>query len=147
MPDHPRPASASDLTVIRVHHVGIVVRDARAAAETYQRALGLEPLAQEDYRGTARVVFLRAGDAMLEMIEPLTEETMWAAALRERGEGVHHVALQVDDLHTAIETLTAKGTRFLQARPSRAPGNTLSIFLDPATTGGPLIELVQEIVV
>jgi methylmalonyl-CoA epimerase len=147
VPDHPRPASASDLTVIRVHHVGIVVRDARAAAETYQRALGLEPLAQEDYRGTARVVFLRAGDAMLEMIEPLTEETMWAAALRERGEGVHHVALQVDDLHTAIETLTAKGTRFLQARPSRAPGNTLSIFLDPATTGGPLIELVQEIVV
>ena len=147
MPDHPRPASASDLTVIRVHHVGIVVRDARAAAETYQRALGLEPLAQEDYRGTARVVFLRAGDAMLEMIEPLTEETMWAAALRERGEGVHHVALQVDDLHTAIETLTAKGTRFLQARPSRAPGNTLSIFLEPATTGGPLIELVQEIVV
>ena len=147
MPDHPRPASASDLTVIRVHHVGIVVRDARAAAETYQRALGLEPLAEEDYRGTARVVFLRAGDAMLEMIEPLTEETMWAAALRERGEGVHHVALQVDDLHTAIETLTAKGTRFLQARPSRAPGNTLSIFLDPATTGGPLLELVQEIVV
>jgi methylmalonyl-CoA epimerase len=147
VPDHPRPASASDLTVIRVHHVGIVVRDARAAAETYQRALGLEPLAEEDYRGTARVVFLRAGDAMLEMIEPLTEETMWAAALRERGEGVHHVALQVDDLHTAIETLTAKGTRFLQARPSRAPGNTLSIFLDPATTGGPLIELVQEIVV
>ena len=147
MPDHPRPASASDLTVIRVHHVGIVVRDARAATETYQRALGLEPLAEEDYRGTARVVFLRAGDAMLEMIEPLTEETMWAAALRERGEGVHHVALQVDDLHTAIETLTAKGTRFLQARPSRAPGNTLSIFLDPATTGGPLLELVQEIVV
>ena len=147
MPDQADPAWASALTVIRVHHVGIVVRDAGAAAETYQRALGLEPLAQEDYRGMARVVFLRAGDAMLEMIQPLTEETIWAAALRERGEGVHHFALQVDDLHTAIETLTAKGTRFLQARPSRAPGNTLSIFLDPATTGGPLIELVQEIVV
>jgi len=147
MPDQADPAWASALTVIRVHHVGIVVRDAGAAAETYQRALGLEPLAQEDYRGMARVVFLRAGDAMLEMIQPLTEETIWAAALRERGEGVHHFALQVVDLHTAIEALTEKGTRFLQARPSRAPGNTLSIFLDPATTGGPLIELVQEIVV
>ena len=147
MPDQTGSAWATTPSVIRVHHVGIVVRDAGGAAEMYQRALGLEPLAQEDYRGTARVVFLRAGDAILELIQPLTEETIWAAALRERGEGVHHFALQVADLHSAIEALTAKGTRFLQARPSRAPGNTLSIYLDPATTGGPLIELVQEIVV
>lgn len=131
--------------VIRLHHVGLVVRDAEAAAETYQRALGLEPVALEEFRGTARVVFLRAGGTLLELIQPLTDDTPWAAALRDRGEGVHHFALEVADLREAMRALAASGIGVLDVRPQRAPGNTLSIFLDPAATGGTLIEMVQQI--
>ena len=131
--------------VIRIHHVGIVVRDAGAAAETYERALGLEAVAVEDFRGVARVVFLRAGPTLLELIQPLTAATPWAAALRDRGEGVHHIALEVIDLRAAIAALTASGIGVLDPRPQRAPGDTLSVFLDPAATGGTLIELVQQI--
>lgn len=131
--------------IIRIHHVGIVVRDADAAAATYQRALGCDPVALEEFRGTARIVFLRAGDTLLELIQPMTDDTPWAAALRDRGEGVHHLALEVADLHEAVRVLAAGGMGFLDAHPSRAPGNTLSILLDPASTGGTLIELVQQI--
>jgi methylmalonyl-CoA/ethylmalonyl-CoA epimerase len=133
--------------VVRIHHVGIVVHDAEAAAGTFQQALGLDVIALEDYRGAARVAFLRAGETLLELIQPLTNDTAWARALRERGEGAHHLALEVIDLPAAVAALTAAGTGVLDARPSRAPGNMLSVFLDPATTGGTLIELVQDIIV
>ena len=131
--------------IVRIHHVGIVVRDAEAAAETYRRALGVEPMAFEDYRGAAKIAFLRAGDTLLELIEPLTDDGPWAAALRERGEGAHHFALEVVDLRAAVAALGAAGIGFLDPRPARGTGNTLSIFLDPSGTGGTLIELVQQI--
>lgn len=133
--------------VVRLHHVGIIVRDAEAAAETYAQMLGLEPIALEEFRGTLRVAFLRAGDTLLELIQPLREDAPWAAALRDRGEGAHHLALEVIDLRMAIAALSAAGIGFLDRTPSRAPGNTLSVFLDPAATGGTVIELVQSILV
>lgn len=131
--------------VIRVHHVGIVVRDAEAAGEAYQRALGLDPVALEEFRGAARVVFLRAGETLLELIQPLRDDTPWASALRDRGEGTHHFALEVADLRETVRALVASGVGVLDVHPQRAPGNTLSVFLNPAATGGTLIELVQQI--
>ena len=141
---HP-PAWADAAGVIRVHHVGIIVRDAEAAAETYARLLGLESIALEEFHGALHVAFVRAGDTLLELIQPVSPDTPWAAALRDRGEGAHHVALEVVDLRTAVATLSAGGMKFLDRSPARAPGNTMSVFLDPATTGGTLIELVQSI--
>ena len=131
--------------IIRIHHVGIVVRDVEAAAATYRRALGLDAVALEEFRGLARVAFLRAGETLLELIQPLTGDTPWAIALRDRGEGAHHFALEVADLREAMRALATSGTGFLDPHPSRAPGNTVSVFLDPAATGGALIELVQQI--
>jgi methylmalonyl-CoA epimerase len=133
--------------VIRIHHVGIVVRNAEAAAETYGAGLGLDVLAVEDVRGEARVAVLRAGETMLHLIQPLREDTPWAAILRDRGESAHHVALEVADLRAAIAALTASGGRFLDPRPHRDAGDVLSVYVDPAATGGTLIELVQQITV
>jgi methylmalonyl-CoA epimerase len=141
----PGPAWPELPGVIRVHHVGIVVRDAEAAAETYARILGLDPVALEEFRGTLQVAFLRAGESLLELIQPVSDDTPWAAVLRDRGEGVHHLALEVTDLRTAIAALKTAGIGVLDPAPSRAPGNVLSVFLDPAATGGTLIELVQSI--
>lgn len=145
MPDHCASALPDVPGVIRVHHVGIIVRDAEAAAETYQRTLGLDPIALEEFQGTARVAFVRVGGTVLELIQPLRDGTPWATALRDRGEGVHHFALEVLDLREATAALAASGVRLLDARPRRAPGNTFSVFLDPDATGGTLVELVQQI--
>ena len=133
--------------MIRIHHVGIVVHNAEAAAETYGTGLGLDVLAVEDFRGEARVAVLRAGATMLHLIQPLREDTPWAAVLRDRGESAHHVALEVADLPAAIAALTASGGRFLDPRPHRDAGDVLSVYVDPAATGGTLIELVQQIMV
>jgi len=131
--------------VIRIHHVGLVVRNAEAAAEDFRTALGLEAVALEEYQGTARVAFLRMGESLLELIEPVSDGSPWAGALRDRGEGAHHFALEVIDLSAAVRALTAAGTRMLDPRPRRAAGDVLSVFIDPAETGGTLIELVQQI--
>jgi len=130
--------------VLRIHHVGIVVRDAEAAADAYQRGLDLEVLAIEDFRTEARVVFLRAGETLLHLIQPLRADTPYAAALRERGEGAHHLALGVADLRAAISALAASGVGVL-GDPRRDAGDVMAVFLDPAATGGTLIELVQQI--
>jgi methylmalonyl-CoA epimerase len=141
VPDKPPP----NLDVIRLHHVGILVRDAEAAAETYRTGFGLDVLAVEDHQGTTRVAILSTGDSYLHLIQPLREDTSWGAALRERGEGPHHFALEVADLPAAIASLTASDVRLVDPHPRRDAGSVLSVFLNPSDTGGPLIELVQQI--
>jgi methylmalonyl-CoA/ethylmalonyl-CoA epimerase len=129
--------------VLRIHHVGIIVRDAEAAAETYRAGLGLEVLALEDYRGEAKVALLRAGETLLHLIEPVAEGTIWSAALRDRGEGPHHIAFEVSDINGALAELSAAGLRPLEPRPRRDAGSVFGVFLEPR--GGTLIELVQVI--
>ena len=129
--------------ILRIHHVGIIVRNAEAAAAVYRDGLGLEVLGLEDYRGEARVALLRAGESLLHLIEPAADGTIWADALRDRGEGPHHVAFEVADIHGAIADLGAAGLRTLEARPRRDPGGAFGIFLEPR--GGTLIELVQAV--
>jgi methylmalonyl-CoA/ethylmalonyl-CoA epimerase len=131
--------------VLRIHHIGVIVRDAAAAAETYRAGLGLDPLAVEDYRGEARVAILAAGDSLVHLIEPLTAGTMWADALRDRGEGPHHIAFEVADIHTAIAGLAAAGLHTLEDRPRRDPGGAFGVFLAPEGGGATLIELVQVV--
>lgn len=129
--------------VLRIHHVGIIVRDAEAAAETYRAGLGLEVLGLEEYRGEAKVALLAAGETLLHLIQPVKEGTIWASALRDRGEGPHHVAFEVADVHRAVAELAAAGLRTLEPRPRRDAGGAWGIFLEPR--GGTLIELVQVI--
>ena len=130
---------------LRIHHVGIVVRDAGAAAQAYESALGLEPVMLEEFRGLARVAFVRAGEALIAFIEPTDEPSAWAEALCTRGEGVHHLALEVLDVRAAGAAAAAAGIPLLNRTPEHGPGNTLVVRLDPQATGGTRIELVQQI--
>jgi methylmalonyl-CoA epimerase len=131
--------------IIRIHHIGIVVRDAALAADRYQAGFGMEVLAIEEHRNSTRVAILRAGETMLHLIQPVRDDSPWATVLRDRGEGAHHLALEVADLQSAIAALSASGVRFVEPRPKREAGDLLSIFLDAASTGGTRIELVQQI--
>jgi methylmalonyl-CoA epimerase len=141
--DSTRSAPAANPEIRRIHHVGIVVADARAAAETFRRGLGLEPIAEEESSET-RVVFVAAGESRLELIEPLDPASPWGAALRD-GEGVHHVALEVVDLRAAVAALASRGVDAVDPRPRREAGSVLSVWLDVRATGGMRIELVQQI--
>lgn len=128
-----------------VHHIGLLVRDARAAAERFG-ALGLEVTAWEDYGpGLLRIGFIPLEGAMLELIEPLTADGFNADWLRERGEGIQHIALQVDDIHAAVEVLKARGVALQDDAPRRGARDTLIAFLAAEMTGGFLVELTQPI--
>jgi len=142
----PRPGheTAGVPEVLRIHHVGIIVRDAAAAAETYRAGLDLDVLGIEDYRGEATVALLSAGESLLHLIQPLTDGTIWAAALRDRGEGPHHVAFEVADINGTIAELAAAGLRTVEDRPRRDPGGAFGVFLQPRG-GATLVELVQVV--
>ena len=126
-----------------VHHIGILVRDAQAAAARF-RALGLEVTSWEDYGpGLLRIGFIPLGQTLLELIEPLTGEGFNAGWLRDRGEGIQHVAFAVEDIQAAIEALKARGVALQDDTPRPGAAGTLIAFLTQEATGGVLLELTQ----
>lgn len=133
------------MNVVRIHHVGVVVQDSERAAETLQKGCGLLVLGVEERQGAARVALVQVGGTLLHLIQPLDDASIFARALRARGEGPHHLAVEVEDLTQAAAFLASRGIRLLDPRPRRDPGDAWAVFVDPACTGGILLELVQPI--
>jgi len=134
---------AGSLEFRGLHHIGVLVRDARAAAER-PRPLGLEVSAWEDYGPELlRIAFIHLGGVLLELIEPLTADGFNAEWLRQRGEGIQHIALHVDDIHAAIAVLKEHGISLQDETPRPGAGNTLIAFLASDAADGFLVELTQ----
>ncbi|MDR7481579.1 MAG: VOC family protein [Armatimonadota bacterium] len=140
------PPGAPGLPLVRgVHHLGILVRDARAAAARFAR-LGLEVAAWEEYGpGLLRIGFIPAGDVLLELIEPLGTEDFTARWVRQRGEGLQHIAFQVDDLGAVLARLRAQGVPLQDEAPRPGAANTLIAFLAAEVAEGFLVELTQPL--
>jgi methylmalonyl-CoA epimerase len=86
---------------------------------------------------------LPAGDSRIELLEPSAPGSPISKFLEQRGGGIHHVALRVHDLAAVVERLRATGARLLN-EPRRGAGGHLYVFVHPASTGGVLLELIQE---
>jgi methylmalonyl-CoA epimerase len=128
----------------RFHHIGMIVRDLVAAAETY-RMLGFRPGHEETVSAQGvRVVLVptQEPDQFIELFTPLSAGRL-ADFLVKRGEGMHHVAFAVDDLAAALGQLRANGVRLVDATPRAGAHGWLVAFLHPASAHGALIELVQ----
>jgi methylmalonyl-CoA/ethylmalonyl-CoA epimerase len=126
----------------RLDHVGIAVRSLEERLPLWRDALGLELLGIETVPGEGvRVAILRAGDSHVELLEPIDEESPIARHLGKRGEGLHHLTFQADDLAAALERAAAAGAEVLGggARPG-ASGRQVA-FLHPRSCGGVLVEI------
>jgi LAO/AO transport system kinase len=128
---------------VAIDHLGIAVGNLDQAAAFYE-SLGLavahrETVAQEK----VRVAMLPAGEASIELLEPSAPDSPIAKFLEKRGGGLHHVALRVPDLAASVERLRASGARLLN-EPRPGAGGRLYVFVHPASTGGVLLELIQE---
>jgi LAO/AO transport system kinase len=136
-------AQAMGLRHIAIDHLGIAVSSLDAALAFYQ-TLGLE-VAHRETVGTEKVhvAMLPAGESRLELLEPAAPDSPIAKFLEKRGPGLHHVALRVPDLAAAVERLRASGARLLN-EPRQGAGGHLYVFVHPASTGGVLLELIQE---
>jgi methylmalonyl-CoA/ethylmalonyl-CoA epimerase len=127
-----------------IDHVAIVVKDLEATVRLYTETLGFsqvyrEIVAEQD----VEAVGLRTGDAVIELLRPLSEESPIAKYRGEADTRLHHTAFRVSDIQAELARLKAAGVRLIDETPRRgAHGNTIA-FLHPKSTGGVLIELCQ----
>ena len=130
---------------MKVDHIGIAVKSLTEAAAIYENALGLKVNAydQVDEQGV-RVAMLNIGESRIELLEPTGPESPIEKFMTKRGEGIHHIAITVDDIEKTLERLKAAGIRLVDNEPRRGAHNTRIAFVHPSSTHGVLLELVQH---
>jgi methylmalonyl-CoA/ethylmalonyl-CoA epimerase len=127
-----------------IDHLGIAVKSLAQAKKFYQ-TLGLEITDEEVVESEkVKVAMIPLGDSRIELLEPTGPDSTVAKFLEKRGEGLHHVALHVPDLSHAVEELKASGARLISDEIKVGAGGHLYVFVHPSSTGGVLLELVQE---
>ena len=129
---------------MKIDHIGIVVRDIQEALKVYELALGL-PLEEvvEIADQEVRVAFLPIGESNLELVQPTTDDTGIARFLEKRGEGIHHICIEVEDIQAALAQLVDHGVELIDQVPRQGAHGRVA-FVHPRGAHGVLIELVQQ---
>lgn len=128
----------------KIDHVGIAVKSLETAVPLYRDILGLSFLGEETVESEqVRVAFFRLGEAKLELLEPTSPESPIARFIEKRGEGIHHIALRVEEIEAGLEGLEAAGIRLIHDRPKTGANGAQVAFLHPKSTQGVLYELCQ----
>ena len=132
--------------ISKIDHIGIAVKDLEARLGIYRDALGLAGIHVEEVpTENARVGFVPVGDSEIELLESTTPDGVLARFIEKRGEGLHHIALAVDDCQTMLDRLRSAGVRTLDETPRAGARGSKVGFVHPSATGGVLIELVQHL--
>ena len=127
-----------------IDHLGIAVRDLDQAKRLYEQ-LGLRVVGEETVEHEkVRVAMIPMGESRVELLQATSEDSTVAKFIARRGEGLHHVALQVQDLSATVETLKKTGTRFVSDEIKVGAGGHLYVFVHPSSAGGVLIELCED---
>ncbi|MBQ3626154.1 MAG: methylmalonyl-CoA epimerase [Synergistaceae bacterium] len=130
-----------------IDHIGIAVKNIDEALKFWQDTLGVKCTGVEEVADQkVKTAFLPLKDSELELLEP-TEPDSPIAKFMEKNNGrggMHHVALRVENLETALAELKAKGVRLIDEKPRKGAGGALIAFIHPAATGGVLLELSQR---
>jgi len=128
----------------RIDHIGIAVNDLDAAAKLYGGSFEMA----EQHRETVEeqgveAILLEVGEGHIELIKPLSDDTGVAKFIAKNGEGMHHVAYQVDDIDAALERVREAGLRLIDEQPRTGIRGSRVAFLHPKSTGGVLTEIVE----
>ena len=128
----------------RIDHIGVAVKNLEQHLALYRDVLGLSGVHTEDVpTENARVGFIPIGESEIELLESTSEDGVLARFVEKRGEGVHHVALRVDDCAATLRNLRAAGVRTVDETPRPGARGTKVGFVHPSATGGVRIELVE----
>jgi methylmalonyl-CoA/ethylmalonyl-CoA epimerase len=127
-----------------IDHLGVAVKSLAEARKFYEK-LGLQVMPEETVEAEkVRLAMVPVGESRIELLEPTSPESTIARFLDKRGEGLHHVALHVNDLAGTVERLKAAGTRLISDDIKIGAGGHLYIFVHPSSSGGVLLELVED---
>jgi methylmalonyl-CoA epimerase len=129
---------------MKINHLGIATKDIDEALKFWGDALGLQNVHTEIVEDQkVRVAMLPIGESRIELLEPTSEDSPISKFLEKRGGGIHHIAVQVDDIEASIAQLKARGMRLIDETPRIGAENCLVAFVHPAAANGVLLELVQ----
>ncbi|MBK7384474.1 MAG: methylmalonyl-CoA epimerase [Flavobacteriales bacterium] len=132
--------------MVRIEHIGIAVKDLSAAEEIYARLLGGPSYKREAVDSEGVVTsFFQAGPNKIELLESTRPDGPIAKAIEKRGEGIHHIAFEVEDIEKEMARLKAEGFTLLNEEPKRGADNKWVCFIHPKSANGVLVELCQEI--
>lgn len=131
--------------VKKIHHVAILVEDIDESLKFWQETLGIQPSHVADFPSeSARIAFLPLGESEIELVQPTLPGTGLSRFLEKRGEGLHHLCIEVDDLHGLLLKLKSQGTQLINEEPRPGEDGRLYAFIHPKSTNGVLVELYQQ---
>lgn len=129
----------------KIEHLGVAVKDLEAAMKTYVALFGQAAYKVESVESEGvKTAFFAAGPNKIELLEGTREDSPIAKYVSKRGEGLHHVAFDVEDIEAEMSRLEKAGFRLLNDKPKDGADNKLVVFLHPKDSHGVLIELCQE---
>ena len=130
----------------KIEHIGIAVNDLASASIIYEKLFGAPAYKQEEVASEGvKTAFFRCGPNKIELIEATNPESSIAKFIAKKGDGIHHIAFEVEDIQSEITRLKKEGFVVLNEVPKKGADNKLVAFLHPKTTNGVLIELCQKI--
>jgi methylmalonyl-CoA/ethylmalonyl-CoA epimerase len=130
---------------MKLDHVGIATQNLEEGLAIWRDALGLQLGATEEISDQGvRVAMLAIGDTHVELLEPISSDSVVGRFLAKRGPGIHHLAVEVEDIHASLAALKTKGARLIDEKPRLGARGCLVAFVHPSATNGVLLELVQH---
>ena len=130
----------------KIEHVGIAVKNLEKSKELFKKLLGQASYKTEMVESeNVTTSFFKIGEQKIELLKSTAENSSISRFIDRRGEGMHHLALHVEDISKEIQRLENEGFSFVSKTPVKGADNKMIVFLHPKTTNGVLIELCQEI--
>jgi len=130
----------------KIEHIGIAVNDLQIAGSLYEKLLNTNVYKIEDVASeNVKTAFLKCGPNKVELLEATSDDSPIAKFIAKKGEGIHHIAFEVDDIEKEMARLKQEGFVLLNEKPKPGADNKLVCFVHPKSTNGVLIELCQSI--
>lgn len=131
---------------MKVEHIGIAVKNLEASNELFKTLLGKEHYKIEEVASeSVKTSFFQTGESKIELLEASNPDSAIAKFIAKRGEGIHHIAFEVEDIHAEMKRMESEGFRLLNKEPKRGADNKLVCFIHPKSANGVLVELCQTI--
>lgn len=130
----------------KIEHIGIAVKNLESSNQLYTKLFGIPPYKEEEVASEGvKTSFFMNGPNKIELLEATHENSPIAKFIEKKGEGIHHIAFDVENIELEMERLANEGFVLINDMPKKGADNKLVVFLHPKSTNGVLIELCQEI--
>ena len=130
----------------KIEHIGIAVKDISSSEKIYEKLLGVKPYKSETVESeNVSTTFFKVGANKIELLEATDSNSPIAKFIDKKGEGIHHIAFDVEDIHEEMQRLKSEGFTLLNEPPKKGADNKLICFVHPKDANGVLIELCQDL--